>query len=455
MSTGSWDRSQFVTQPDSSWIGRKHYRSWNGSDRQFKAYPKASLVSVDRAQAIFDDLVDENRAESKFLARQTRREARKAGVNSGLATSGNGFFHYGKREGDKPPKRSYDQDNPYSMSEDILEDSNLVYRSPNPPYGGLVGRQMHAFGATSWATMPAWTANDQLRLIRKLGETVRGSDFNAGVFLGELHEAFGLVGDSAIRIARSLRAIKRGDLAGSARSLFEGTTRAPVRPYRSMQPFKATADRVSANWLELQLGWLPLLSEAHSAGEFIAHQLNVPLRKKYKTSIRKETSTQRITSWVPGGIVAKSTGVYTRWLTAVYVEKNPNLSTMYQLDPASVAWQLVPLSFVSDWFIPFGSWLEARAASSSLNCDYHVLATKTVATRHPPEGKGILSRDGRPVWKRVTFTRQVIQGNPQVPIPEFTPLSEVFSVKRCLTALALVTQAFVGDASRFSRPLGG
>jgi hypothetical protein len=31
-------------------------------------------------------------------------------------------------------------------------------------------------------------------------------------------------------------------------------------------------------------------------------------------------------------------------------------------NPAILAWELIPFSFVADWFIPIGSWLEAQTA---------------------------------------------------------------------------------------------
>lgn len=458
MSVGSWDRSQ-ITQVGptiASWNGVKHTRSWNGLDRQLKVYPKASLVSVDRAQAIFDDLDDENKARHHILAKATRREARRLNVNAGLAQSGQGFFFYKKDGKSKLPKREYSQDNNYTMSERYDSEWPCFYRGPNAPYPVTFAQsQMSTFGATTWLARDLLGANDQLKLIKKLGEKMRGSDFNAGVFLAESNEAIGLIGDTAIRVAKAHHHLRRGDLAGTARAIFERTSRTPIKSYQSMRPFRPTAERMSSHWLELQYGWLPLLNEAHSAAEFVAHQLSVPLKKKYKASIRVEMRTRNnwVSGYTPYKIFGDSTLTHKRWLTAVFREKSPYLGTMVQLDPATVAWELLPYSFAADWFIPFGSWLEARSLASSLNCDYHVIANKRTGERYAPYGPGIVG-DRIPARSfDVTFSRQVIAGNPQVPPPRFVPLSKALSVRRCLSAISLVTQQVFGGKT-FSRPIG-
>lgn len=455
MSAGSWDRSQF-SPPTVSWIGKKHTRSWSGSDRLFKVYPKASLVSVDRASSIFDDLDDEAKARHHLVAKATRAQARRLNVRAGLAQSGNGFFFYGKDSTTRPPKRSYDTDQSYTMTESFMSESLVSYRNPNFPYPVIGGaRQMSRFGATTWLPRDLFTANDQIRLIKKLGEKVRGSEFNAGVFLAETNEALGLIGDSAIRIAKSIHHLRRGDFAGSARSLLERTSRKPIKPYSEMRPFKPTAERLSSHWLELQYGWLPLLEETYTGAQYVAHQLSVPLKKKYKASIRVEQRHRRsyVGGLTPYPIYGDSVLTHTRWLTAVFTEKAPTLESMVPLDPATVAWELLPYSFVLDWFIPIGSFLEARAASNSLKCDYHVIANKLEGRAFTPHGPGLVGPRSPDYNYNVNFTRQVIAGSPQVPLPRFKPLSEALSVKRVLSAISLVTQQVFGGKT-FSRPLG-
>ena len=40
------------------------------------------------------------------------------------------------------------------------------------------------------------------------------------------------------------------------------------------------------------------------------------------------------------------------------------LSQLGLTDPLGIAWELTRLSFVADWFVPIGAWLQARSADT-------------------------------------------------------------------------------------------
>lgn len=52
--------------------------------------------------------------------------------------------------------------------------------------------------------------------------------------------------------------------------------------------------------------------------------------------------------------------------------RNPNLASLQQwglLNPAVVAWDMLPFSFVLDWFVPIGSWLSSFTDFAGIDVD--------------------------------------------------------------------------------------
>jgi len=197
----------------------------------------------------------------------------------------------------------------------------------------------HAIG--SWTTTGLLTSNDQIKLVNKLNEKLQGSDFNASVFLGESHMTLKMLADSAIRIAKAVHHIKKLDVAGAARSLFEGTTRAPLKKHdwKQNRPGSGSAKNAANLWLELQYGWLPLLNDAEECAKSLAHYLGTPLFNTYRVTVRRETRRFVLTN--SPGPYAINTVVrqgHQRGLIALIGEKPTALAQLGLLDPELVAW---------------------------------------------------------------------------------------------------------------------
>lgn len=116
-------------------------------------------------------------------------------------------------------------------------------------------------------------------------------------------------------------------------------------------------------WLEYQYGWKPLISDVYGTAEAIMH------RRLYTYSRIEAKSKDRF-----GGTVAIRNG---RWpgseerirtsasyrckLVAEFSLDNSvvqQLAGFSSLNPASILWELTPYSFVVDWFIDVGGYLQ-------------------------------------------------------------------------------------------------
>jgi hypothetical protein len=280
--------------------------------------------------------------------------------------------------------------------------------------------------------------------VAKLREKLTGSDFNASVFLGESHQTLALITDSATRIYRAMRSLKAGNIAHAANILTVGTARESASSAKLHRAKALSKKTVGSAWLELQYGWLPLVSDAASAAEQLAHALEVPFKKRYQVvSTRKAVTPKNpFASTLPCGLRASYTiSTESRRSLIVYVqEKMSTAATLGLLNPENVLWELTPWSFVADWFIPIGSYLDARAITSCVNGSY-VQSNKTAFRM---SGFGGNVGWGGTAMRGVDFSRSV-SSSPSLPLPAFKGIGKAASWQHCANAIALLTSGAWGS----------
>jgi len=330
----------------------------------------------------------------------------------------------------RAPKRARLTENPYSAV--IRDDTYGTFL-----FSGYLGVQpIRTFGNCEYSNLSEepdfnWTGNDDLKLLSKLRNSVAGSDFNAGIMIGESREALSMISNAATRIYWGYRAAKHGDFRSAARYLTNGTDR--------RQLSKKTS---SSNWLELQYGWLPLLNDVKGASEFLARMHSYPSQRTHRVSVRSvglrppNTGTPSVTRY-NDFLVTR-----TKYLKAVISEiDEASLSGL--TDPLSVAWELVPYSFVVDWFIPVGSYLSNRGLARSLTGKYVTTTVDRVklggfgkSPSATPETfvspkEGTMSRGAVEMTRTVSYSLDV-------PMPAVKPLSKVASWQHAVNAVALL-----------------
>lgn len=427
MTAGSYDRGSYTTVSGGR-IGVENTRSWSGADTPQAPRPARGTYQTVRAMRRKDGTV--------FYKAITVR--------------------YPLPIGETVRKRK--PENPYTLESFYHRGFYAAY---HPSSGGGTAAPMGIMTAANGIAQ-LLNANDQIALIGKLREKLYGSDFNASVLLGESRQTLNLIADSAIRIAKAGYHVRRGDLSGAARSLLEGTSRRPLMkrhewdPKAPSQPFlpnaKGDLSTVSRNWLELQYGWLPLMSDAKASAEMVAHHLEVPLQTTYRVSKSREAlfPFTMYTGTDLGYLRSVTTKSHRRSIIARISEADqPSVARkLGLLDPELVAWELVPFSFVADWFIPIGSWMEARALASSLKGTF--ITSDLMKVHFHPEsvsqqagtlGTRIPNMPSGMKYDRVRFTR-AISSSLAVPMPTMKPLKEAASWQHLTNALALVTQVF-------------
>lgn len=305
-------------------------------------------------------------------------------------------------------------------------------------------------GNTPGLGVPTTLTNGILdaRILGKLDDKIKGSSFNLGMTLGESRQTFHMIRDNILSIGGALIDVKHGRLAQAARRL--GVSSSVVNGYTRTRvnlrtgPDKLYVRDLSKRWLELQYGWMPLVNDIYEGGKLIEKITNQPrvdwIYAKVSNDRRGDASQSPTLYSCPYLIKDGRKVIY---------ERREYLSVERQLglkDPLAIAWELMPWSFVIDWVIPIGTYLQAYAAIPKLvgrHCLTKYSFGETGAFTHiHPAFKGASG-----FVRQVNVSRTVGTGAEAftVPRPEFKQLDQVFSGLHIMNAIALVQ-------SRLSKP---
>lgn len=132
---------------------------------------------------------------------------------------------------------------------------------------------------------------------------------------------------------------------------------------RARQP---RGSNVPNKWLELQYGWKPLLSDVYGAADALSKRPAGDWRITVKAT---ETEKVDVTRVIPlnyaDSSVCRAEGLKGAFVRIDALPQNAAtiaLSSLGVTNPLEVAWELVPFSFVVDWFLPVGDYLQSLDA---------------------------------------------------------------------------------------------
>lgn len=198
---------------------------------------------------------------------------------------------------------------------------------------------------------------------------VKDSKANLVVAYAERGQTIRLVQSLANRLTTSVKALKRGDFFGAASALDIGLTR--KSGLRLQKVYNSDRSRAFAQfWLELQYGLKPLLSDIYGSVELVQQKLSPEIRNKLS---RGATKTERYFYESPETSAARFHIEVVRATTikyVVYFSTHQSVHTLKQVgitNPALVAWEKAPWSFVFDWLLPIGDWLSSLDATNGLS----------------------------------------------------------------------------------------
>lgn len=186
----------------------------------------------------------------------------------------------------------------------------------------------------------------------------RASVFDALTTLAELNKTANMVGNSIRRFFMT------------ASEVAERAARLSRRPGEAISLF-------SKLWLEYRYGWLPAVYSAEDA--LRAYNL---LQSKREFIIEKALHTEEIqgqefdvqeTNLGGGGTqtiqLSETLSGQRRYCATALGIVNPSNAKYVGFDPLLTAWELVPYSFVVDWFLDVGDWINSISPFSGAEVD--------------------------------------------------------------------------------------
>lgn len=211
--------------------------------------------------------------------------------------------------------------------------------------------------------------NVRKRAIYRLQEEIAKSEINLAVAGAEAVKTVELITHAAARLLKAALALKKGHL-GDAYKVLELSPK-----YRRSLITKRVRENAGRYWLEMQYGWTPLLSDIYGGCRALATMLNqpdVPIFFAEARATDREFSLERVkdgnstwavdTDWEVKTQKSCRVGVTFRIRSGEIVQA----ARLGLTNPVLVAWEVVPFSFVVDWFIPVGSFLAQLSAYHGL-----------------------------------------------------------------------------------------
>lgn len=283
------------------------------------------------------------------------------------------FTTTGSRSGSGPgtyrwSKTKYKQAKPYNLPLTyvyFLGANQATNYSVLAPDNGAASGSNPAAGYTHLirATDPE-TYSARFRAMEKFRESL-ASRAEWLVNLAERNQAVKMITSRATQLFQLARAVKRFDIGGINRAL---------NVPRGMRPLAKTA---SGLWLEYHFGWEPMIKDVY-AGIDILQQ---PIRDKPVYGVGSTTDTITYTNSDSSYETTSVQDLTVKARVGAYVAvTNPNLWLANRLglvNPASVIWEMVPFSFVVDWYIPVSTFLNSYSEFYGLSITRQFTSTLT------------------------------------------------------------------------------
>lgn len=293
----------------------------------------------------------------------------------------------------------------------------------------------------------------------KLQTRIKDQKVNVGVVIAEFKKTCGTVTSAAQRIASAIRSVKRGRMSEASNTLLGGRRQSSPpgrggRGSRNRSRTPPSTGSAAKDWLALQYGWLPLISDVYGATEELARTMTYrPKANRVSYSAGRED--QRPTGFKSTNNFPSVSGAVTRKTSARgFIEYRVSNQTAQLaantgvMNPLSVAWELVPYSFVVDWFIPVGTYLNNLDYDLGLDFVKGCVSFKSSASirSRPIAGTYRGNTTASQTWSGGSyeatveaFKRSTYSTFPSLAVPNF---KNPVSLKHAANAIALLRVAF-------------
>lgn len=325
-------------------------------------------------------------------------------------------------------------------------------------HGQTVGYQYAVFG-TFGSSWPHPTLDSARKALSKVQVRIARNSVNLTQAFAERRQTVGLVANSTMRLVQAARQIRRGRLLYAAETL-------GVNLRKGLKPFVRESRHNLANyWLEFQYGWRPLLSDITGSLDKLAEDSVARARRQEFTAqatdrlinqrfIAARREGGELGSGYLSDLICDQSVVEVSRVVLEAEEDNAFLQSMSATgitNPALLAWELLPYSFVVDWFLPVGNYLQQMEYARGMSFVRGTISTRRTVYAHCGWGGTYTNFSGD--WATVSYsqctggftvektekTRTLLTEWPYQSFPELKPK---LGVERALSAISLLSQVF-------------
>lgn len=268
------------------------------------------------------------------------------------------------------------------------------------------------------------------RFVNKLKE----NQAQLGAALGEHRKSLQMISDRALQIRQVWLAVRRFRFVEALRILD-----VPVTDSRGRK--LSTKRSAADNFLELSFGWMPLIGDIANAIDTLQRGVPPVAVKAAGKIARKASYLDPPSAGGKGWLDSFEVSADYRVVIGADIRiDNPNLFLANQLglvNPAAIAWELIPFSFVFNYFVDVEGFLNSFTDFYGLSITnaYQTYKFSCVSSEHV-HGITATSRSATASHRSVTRNVGAIPG-PELRIREPWRLSP----QRAATSIALLLQA--------------
>lgn len=335
----------------------------------------------------------------------------------------------------------------------------LIHNNYNPPRVYSYWGCFSSLGLNGRLNADMAAADPYALCVNKALQELSLSKGHVSVSIAEAGKTAEHIARTATRIFTAFRGLRRGRISEftNALGISVSVKKQRVLRRRMAQSHKSEGNLqnfASSTWLEYSYGWKPLLSDVYTQAENLAEYMTEKALDPIRT-VRASAKTEKVSSYVTQysyGNWKVRTDTYDRKRGQIVINyklaEQPSAANVFGItNPLLVAWELVPFSFVVDWFLPVGNMLENLTATNGLIFHSGTYSIRTEAgitcTMLPGITAGGVScgeASGKSVDSGTAKSRTVLSTFPSVTLPRF---KDPRSFSHAASAIALLQSIFL------------
>lgn len=298
-------------------------------------------------------------------------------------------------------------------------------------------------------------SNCETLVLNSLMDQILNQKAQLAEYFAEWRQTVNLVISTAHRLTTAVQHIRHLDFPGASRALLGNR--------RSNNRLGRVVGGIPEQWLAFKYGWQPLLGDIYGSIQTLAEHatFNPPLIRAHAVKTVHHEARRSTTSgtllfnipagtWVSDDAITRGEGLLEFGVSSDFGQM---LAQTGLVSPYSIAWELIPYSFVVDWFVPVGAYLQRMTYDTGLVFRRGWYSRKTTASfrlEYPGAnvninvgGGNILNRTVSPgVYARGAqraYERKVYNS---MPIPRPPTFKNPFSLTHMANALSLLATSF-------------